>query len=83
MTINEFNAWLDGFSEAIGEAPTPEQWARIRAKLAEVREAGPVVPTIITDPFRPASPSIPQPFPRWEITCGQLTTSGLEAVMTN
>ena len=27
MTFNEFKSWLDGFSEAIGEAPTPEQWA--------------------------------------------------------
>lgn len=23
MTINEFRAWLDGFREAVGEAPPP------------------------------------------------------------
>lgn len=33
MTISEFKAWLDGFSHAIGDAPTPEQWAEIKAKI--------------------------------------------------
>lgn len=37
MTLAEFNAWLDGYSESFGDAPTAEQWAKIRAKLAEVR----------------------------------------------
>ncbi len=36
MTLQEFMAWLDGFSAAIGDAPTPEQWATIKAKLADV-----------------------------------------------
>lgn len=38
MTINEFRAWLEGFKEAIGEAPTPDQWAKVLAKVSEVRE---------------------------------------------
>ncbi len=33
MTIKEFKAWLEGFEEAMGGAPTPEQWAKIRAKI--------------------------------------------------
>ena len=36
MTLNEFKSWLDGFSEAIGEAPTPEQWVKVKAKVNEV-----------------------------------------------
>lgn len=36
MTFNEFKSWLDGFSEAIGDAPTPEQWAKVKAKVGEV-----------------------------------------------
>ncbi len=36
MTFNEFKSWLDGFSEAIGDAPTPEQWAKVKAKVNEV-----------------------------------------------
>ena len=37
MTLSEFKAWLDGFSEAMGEAPTPEQWAKIKRKLDDVQ----------------------------------------------
>jgi hypothetical protein len=37
MTLPEFKAWLDGFSEGMGDAPTPEQWAKIKGKLAEVQ----------------------------------------------
>ena len=40
MTIKEFNAWLDGFSEAIGDAPTPDQWQKIKAKLQGVSDLG-------------------------------------------
>lgn len=36
MTPQEFKAWLEGFSEAIDEAPTPEQWAKIKAKAAKI-----------------------------------------------
>lgn len=36
MTLQEFKAWLDGFTDAMGDAPTPEQWAKIKAKLGEV-----------------------------------------------
>ena len=36
MTLSEFKAWLDGFSAAIEGAPSPDQWAAIRAKLDTV-----------------------------------------------
>ena len=37
MTFNEFKAWLDGYTDAMGtNAPTPEQWVRIREKIASV-----------------------------------------------
>ena len=38
MTINEFRAWLEGFSSAMGDAPSPEQWRQIKAKLEQVRQ---------------------------------------------
>ena len=31
MTIGEFKAFLDGMG--VGDAPTPEQWARIRERI--------------------------------------------------
>ena len=79
MTINEFRAWLDGFKEAVGDAPTPDQWAKVLAKLGEVREPmsispnlpniiGPNLPNII-GPYW--SPSIPPNVPNWPaVTCG-------------
>lgn len=37
MTISEFKAWLEGYSEAFDNAaPNPEQWAKIREKLESV-----------------------------------------------
>ena len=35
MTLNEFRAWLDGFSYGINGAPTREQWEIIQEKLKE------------------------------------------------
>lgn len=64
MTIKEFHAWLDGFSEAIEDAPTPDQWAKVLAKLKQVRGDAPV----FTAPTMPQRwyPSPSGPF----VTCG-------------
>lgn len=38
MTLGEFKAWLDGYSEAFTSgAPTAAQWEKIREKLGEVK----------------------------------------------
>lgn len=40
MTLNEFKAWLEGYSEAFTSgAPTAAQWEKIREKLGEVKIA--------------------------------------------
>lgn len=36
MTFAEFKAWLEGYSESLGEAPTADQWARIQEQMARV-----------------------------------------------
>lgn len=36
MTIKEFKAWLEGFDAAIDGSPSPEQWVKIKEKLATV-----------------------------------------------
>ena len=33
MNVQEFKAWMEGFEEAMIDAPTPEQWAKIKAKI--------------------------------------------------
>lgn len=45
MTLSEFKAWLEGFEAAMGDAPTSDQWGKIKAKLAEV-STSPNAPTI-------------------------------------
>lgn len=38
MTVNEFKAWFEGYSEAIyNGAPTPEQWQRIQEKIKQLQ----------------------------------------------
>lgn len=38
MTISEFKAWLEGFEAALNGPPTEDQWATIKAKIAQLRE---------------------------------------------
>lgn len=70
MTFAEFRAWFDGYCEHVGDAPTPEQWARIKEKMAEVERA----PPAIVVPYVPTSPTVApswgpyQPYPL--ATCG-------------
>jgi hypothetical protein len=67
MTINEFRAWLDGFKEAIGEAPTAEQWAKVLEKLETVHQ----LTTIST----PNLPGYPQWVPTTPVWCGPNTAT--------
>ncbi len=36
MTTQEFKAWFEGFTEAFTGQPTKAQWARIKARVAEI-----------------------------------------------
>lgn len=37
MTVEQFKAWFEGFSEGVDGAPTKEQFDRIRQKVAELK----------------------------------------------
>ncbi len=64
MTLSEFKAWLDGFSEAIQEsAPTPNQWKTIQEKLETVEQPALTLPKITGPLYDP-----PQVLPI--VTCG-------------
>ncbi len=39
MDAKEFKAWFEGFCEGVGEAPTAEQWAKLKQKVGTL--AGP------------------------------------------
>ncbi|WP_266030394.1 hypothetical protein [Brucella intermedia] len=56
MTLNEFKAWLEGYSEAFTSgAPTAAQWEKIREKLGEVKITAASVP--ISDRPYPMKPN--------------------------
>lgn len=53
MTVDQFKAWFEGISENIEYAPSGFQWERIKAKVAEVTETKPAVPTTVRIPKTP------------------------------
>ena len=50
MTLSEFKAWFDGYTEGIETAPTADQFARIKARLAEIDNT-PTTRTIFLDRY--------------------------------
>ena len=77
MTHAEFKAWLEGFAAGIAGAPTPEQWAKVIEKAAQVYEPIPVYPALSPWVLTP-SPSIPPPtpYPYFQTICGTMETVG-------
>lgn len=39
MNLSEFKSWFEGFTENLDGVPNPKQWARIRAKIGEIKDA--------------------------------------------
>lgn len=85
MTLSEFKAWFEGFSEGIDTAPTAEQFAKIKAKVAKI-DGAPTTERIFIDRWWPAyrphqwweSPIIASPvYPSWTATS---TAAGLSEV---
>ena len=70
MTLEEFKAWFEGYCEAIEGAPTPAQWEKVKAKLADtVALRVPVGPTYYNPPLD-ISPAVAPYKPPYEVTCG-------------
>lgn len=59
MTPDQFKAWFEGFCEGIADAPTREQWAKVKAKVTDL--GSPVLridrPDLDRQRFFPAQPS--------------------------
>ena len=41
MTVSEFKAWFEGYTENLNSevAPSKKQWTRIKERIAEIKEA--------------------------------------------
>lgn len=52
MTLSEFKAWLEGYSEAFtGGAPNADQWAKINEKLGLVKMVAEIKPSYAPNPL--------------------------------
>ena len=47
MTLAEFKAWFEGFSEGIDKVPTEKQFAKIKAKVAQIDGAPTTYPVFV------------------------------------
>jgi hypothetical protein len=51
MTLSEFKAWFEGYTEGLDGAPTEKQFKRIKAKVAEITGT-PISQTVFIDRYR-------------------------------
>lgn len=65
MTLSEFKAWFEGYTEGLEAAPTKAQFDRIKEKVKLI-DGAPVVQTIWLDYYRRYYPTyVPYPTPVW------------------
>lgn len=60
MTLSEFKAWFEGFTENIDGTPSKKQWERIQARVAEI-DGKVVTREIIRDRYLPYQ-AYPRPY---------------------
>ena len=60
MTPSEFKAWFDGFTEALAGVPSEAQWARIKARVAEI-DGRPVTEHVYIHRYAPYWNMLPGP----------------------
>jgi hypothetical protein len=53
MTLSEFKAWFEGFTESMDGPPSLKQWERIQARVKEISGV-PVTQTVFVDRYLPA-----------------------------
>ncbi len=62
MTLAEFKAWFEGFTEGMDAAPNEEQWKRIKDRVSEINGTAISYPIFVdryVQPCRPYFPSSP------------------------
>ena len=61
MTLSEFKAWFEGFTESMEGAPTADQFAKIKAKVEKI-DGAPVTYPIYVERYWPM---LGQPIRNW------------------
>lgn len=52
MTLAEFKAWFEGYTEDMDKAPTEKQWKRIKKRVAEI-DGTPITREVWVERYRP------------------------------
>lgn len=56
MTLTEFKAWFDGYTENLEGAPNGKQWKRIKEQVSQI-DGAPITHTVYVDRYvRPGYP---------------------------
>jgi hypothetical protein len=58
MNLSEFKAWFEGFTEDMEERPSAKQWARVKEKISQIKDAPPVTQHVFHDYYY-------RPWRRW------------------
>lgn len=74
MTLAEFKAWFEGFTESMDGTPSAKQWKRIKARVKEI-DGAPITERVYIDRYRPNS------IPYWQgpvTICGDSSNASAE-----
>ena len=52
MTLSEFKAWFEGFTESMAGAPDEKQWERIKSRVKEIDGVA-ITKTVYVDRYYP------------------------------
>lgn len=64
MTLTEFKAWFEGYTENITKQPTQKQWARIQERVGEI-DGEATTRTVFIDRYRDYWPDYHWNRPYW------------------
>lgn len=69
MTLAEFKAWFEGFTEDMGAAPTAKQWKRIKERVKQIDGTAITKEVIYRDRYWPTIINRPvDPYVTWYST---------------
>lgn len=72
MTLSEFKAWFEGFTDGMDGPPPEKQWKKIKARVAEIT-GEPITAPIFIDRYWPR---LSRPWWDWQPYWGYSATSG-------
>jgi len=79
MTLSEFKAWFEGFTDNMDGQPTAKQWKKIQKRVSEI-DGDPITERIFIDRYWPTWPRYPYYGPVWYGASGGTQVSTTNAV---